>query len=628
MLSGVISRAAAGAIARADGWGAARRRGGTSTPAARASHHAPRVRRSRRGAVVVQVAVMSTVLLGMAAMAIDIGAMYAAKTELQAAADAAALAAAGELLESGAADPLSWARDIAKEYALRNPVAHVYAGIADSDVEFGKAIYDSETGRYSFQPGGEPVDAVRVRVARTTESEGGPLRLGFANIFGMSSKNMWARASAVLLPRDIAVVIDLSGSMNDDSELKHYKQFYGDQGDLREGIQVNLRDIWCALDGPAPSRPYVPGSETESEYADDTGPTIGNMTLWGSEVVPETYAPSSDAGLTYIRRSKLLSNPSISSYLTSQGYSADESSKIMGYTSDGNSSHWRNRCGVMLGLASWKSGRPGGFPGGNGDGILDNSEVTWISYPSFRGSWTWANFIDYVQNSSGMANTQPALRYRYGLKTFTNFLLENKCTNEQTNILWQTPEQPLQAVKDAVQTMTDVIISLESLDRLSLEVFATSVHHEVDLTDELQSVPERLYQRQAGHYDTTTNIGGGLAQGIAELSSSRGRASAMKIIVLMTDGKPNVNENGDYVGDDDPTVRDYCLAKAQEAADAGIRIYCVSVGQDVDRELMQEVAAIGHGQEFYAAGTPEQYQAELEDIFRALGGKRPVALIE
>lgn len=626
MHSGVISPAARRRV-RGEAWGGARRVGSWALPTIRTSR-GPRLTRTRRGAVVVQVAVLSTVLLGMAAMAIDIGAMYAAKTELQAAADSAALAAAGELLNSSAADPLAWARDIAKDYALRNAVANVHAGISDSDVEFGKAIFNAETGRYSFQPGGEPVDAVRVRVARTTESEGGPLQLGFANIFGVSSKNMWARASAVLLPRDIAVVIDLSGSMNDDSELKHYKAFYGDQGDLRDGIQVNLRDIWCALDGPAPSRPYVPGSESESEYADDTGPSVGNMTVWGSEVVPETYAPASDAGLTYIRKSKLLTNPAINAYLTSQGYTSDEISKIMGYTSDGNSNHWRNRCGVMLGLASWKSGRPGGKPGGNGDGILDNSETTWISYPSYRGTWTWQNFIDYVQGSSGMTQTQPALQYRYGLKTFTNFLLENQAKNSQTNILWQTPEQPLQAVKDAVQTMTDVIVSLESLDRLSLETFATTVHHEVDLTDDLQSVPERLYQRQAGHYDTTTNIGGGLAQGVAELSSSRGRASAMKIIVLMTDGKPNINENGDYVGEDDPAVREYCLAKAQVAADAGIRIYCVSVGQDVDRELMQEIAAIGRGQEFYAAGTPEQYQAELEDIFRALGGKRPVALIE
>ena len=44
--------------------------------------------------------------------------------------------------------------------------------------------------------------------------------------------------------------------------------------------------------------------------------------------------------------------------------------------------------------------------------------------------------------------------------------------------------------------------------------------------------------------------------------------------------------------------------------------------------LMQEIATIGGGQEFYAVGNPEEYTEQLELIFRSLGGERPVALIE
>ena len=44
--------------------------------------------------------------------------------------------------------------------------------------------------------------------------------------------------------------------------------------------------------------------------------------------------------------------------------------------------------------------------------------------------------------------------------------------------------------------------------------------------------------------------------------------------------------------------------------------------------LIQEIAAIRHRQELYAAGNPEEYTEQLEAIFRALGGKRSVALIE
>ena len=46
----------------------------------------------QRGAVAVQVAVMAPILIGFAAFSIDVGLMFNAKTDLQRAADAAALA--------------------------------------------------------------------------------------------------------------------------------------------------------------------------------------------------------------------------------------------------------------------------------------------------------------------------------------------------------------------------------------------------------------------------------------------------------------------------------------------------------------------------------------------------------
>jgi len=54
---------------------------------------------SRRGAVAVQVAASSLVLLGMVALTVDIGVVSTARTELQSAADAAALAGADRLLD-------------------------------------------------------------------------------------------------------------------------------------------------------------------------------------------------------------------------------------------------------------------------------------------------------------------------------------------------------------------------------------------------------------------------------------------------------------------------------------------------------------------------------------------------
>ena len=359
------------------------------------------------------------------------------------------------------------------------------------------------------------------------------------------------------------------------------------------------------------------------------------MTNWGSEVVPETYNPTTDAGLWYMPKSANCTVAAVTASLQARGYSADEIGILMSGSRDTSySNQWVNRVGVMLGLASWRSGRPGGTPGGNGNFFVENSELLWQPYPPFRVNWSWQNYINYVADTGtelyklSFGSTLHVFRYRYGLKTFTNFLLEYEPAYSQTNILWQTPEQPVQAVKDAVQAMVDVIVSLQSMDHVSLEVFATTARHEINLTENIQTVPDRLYQRQAGHSDSTTNTGGGLAQAITELTSARARSAAYKVIVLMSDGKPNIDENGNYVGNGAAAAMDYGRAQAQRAADLNMRIYTVSVGQDADQPFMAELATIGRGQHFHAEGTPEEYSAQLDAIFRTLGGKRPVALIE
>lgn len=592
-----------------------------------------RRRCTRRATVVVQVAMFSTVMIGMGALAVDIGTMYTARTELQAAVDAAALAAAAQLAGDGVTTPQALARAAADQFARMNAVFGTYAGInPEQDVELGVANYDAATGRFSFQRSSGNYDAVRVTVRRAEGSEGGPLPLMFSHLFGYTQKNLWATATAVLIPRDIAVVIDLSGSMNDDSELRHYRQFQGDTGEWRDGIAVNLRDCWAALNGPAPQRPYYPTTENQSEYAGDTGPSIGAMTLWGNEITPETYNPSTDPGLWYVPRSTTCTVSAITSSLTARGYNSTERTRLMSGSADNSySRQWRNRAAVCLGLAEWNSGVSGGRPGGDGDSLVEDAEVVWGSYPSFRvgSAWTWGNFIDYVgANNTFMYGTQPSFRYRFGLKTFTNFLLEKYPGINHNNNLWQTPQQPLRAVKDAVQAMVEEVVALESLDQMSLEIFATTARHEVDLTTNLQSVSERLYHMQAGHYDTTTNIGGGIAAGMDELTSDRARGAARKIMLLMSDGKPNVNSEGSNVGEGDPGVSAWVLAIAQSAADENITIYTVSVGQDVDQNIMAQIANIGRGQHFHAEGTPDEYQDQLEQIFRTLGGRRPVALIE
>jgi hypothetical protein len=221
-------------------------------------------------------------------------------------------------------------------------------------------------------------------------------------------------------------------------------------------------------------------------------------------------------------------------------------------------------------------------------------------------------------------------------------MLANHSGVTANNMFWATPQQPMRALKDAVQCMTDFLTEQQSQDHLALEIFCgkgSLTKHEIDLTDNFSLVTEAYYGKQAGNYEAYTNIGGGLYWAIHELMSERARPTAAKVIVLMSDGAPNRwDARADLPGIDDwddPNSPQswydpsgYAVAMARIAARNNIRIYAVSVGIESDRSLMQDLAEIGGGEEFYAAGNPVQYAQQLQDLFQRIAGKRPVALID
>jgi hypothetical protein len=258
----------------------------------------------------------------------------------------------------------------------------------------------------------------------------------------------------------------------------------------------------------------------------------------------------------------------------------------------------------MLGLATWT-------PNGAGDTTVSTNELTWAPYPPYRKNWVWTDFIAWTGDpASKLTSVHPQFQNRFGVKTFTDFLLDNKDNFSQTD-LTATPEEPMQAVKDGVQEFVD---ASRSVDQISLEIFASTARHEVDLTDNVQAVATRLYQMQPNYYDNSTNIGAGLQAAIAELNSIRARPNVEKVIVLMSDGMSSMGP--------DP------IAVAQTAVNQGIKIYSVSVGLGADRTTLQQVASMSGGIEFYATGSPAQYSEQLLHIYRTIGGMGAVALIE
>lgn len=548
----------------------------------RFTHHRNPCR--RRGLTIVWTVVSLTTMAGFAALAVDVGFMYSVQAELQRSADATALAAAGRLATGATIlESKDNALLAAQLTGVGNHSDQRPALVNAADVVFGTSTVDSATGKYVFvDDDSGDVSAARVTVYSPNTG------LIFSRLLGFTSTDLSAKATAVLLPRDIAIVIDLSGSMRYDSMMR-----------FRDSRSVNTRDIWASLDGPEPSRPYVPGPETQTEYAGDSGPALGIMTQWGDHLDSGTYDPATDPGLWYFPLGQATTNLTVVASLQGRGYSPGDIATITSATS--NTTEWRGRTAVMVGLAEW-----------NNSGGSDTSvnELTWAPYPSFRVSWTWSQYLDWIRGS-GLSSAYNGFQYRLGPKTYTEFLLDRNKLPSKNNFSL-TPQQPLRAVKDAVQTLVDTV---GQLDHVSLETFNQTGYHEVDLSGNHQAAADRLYGLQTNHNDqSSTNIADGLQRAIDELNSPRARSTARKVIVLMSDGAVTAGPNP--------------VTVAQVAADQNIKIYTVSVGFGADRNLMQQIAAIGSGQEFYAAGAPDTYTAQLQQIFRTIGGLRQAVLID
>lgn len=153
----------------------------------------------RLGSIAPLTAVLLVPLLTFVALAVDVGYIALAKTQLQSAADTAALAAAAQMITSEGATGQTKARDHAKNFAAANMAASDRVLLdVNADVEFG--FWDSSS-RSFLPPGssGDPnviVNAVRVRAHRDSNNTAGPVRLFFARVLGIDEWDLQAESIA------------------------------------------------------------------------------------------------------------------------------------------------------------------------------------------------------------------------------------------------------------------------------------------------------------------------------------------------------------------------------------------------------------------------------------------------
>ena len=163
----------------------------------------------RQGAMLVLIAITLIIFVVALVFSIDVAYMQLVRSQLRAAADAAARAGAQTL--STAQDEKAAVKK-AIDIAAENVVAGDGFKLAPEDVEIGKSVVQKD-GSWDFVPGGQPYSAIRVNAERTAGSVAGPVRLLVGGILGRQTFEPRHVATASQVDQDVVLVIDRSGSM-------------------------------------------------------------------------------------------------------------------------------------------------------------------------------------------------------------------------------------------------------------------------------------------------------------------------------------------------------------------------------------------------------------------------------
>ena len=168
---------------------------------------------SRRGAVVVVFAIVLPVLLLLAAIAINMSQMQLTRTELKIATDAAARGGGRAWSEF---QDLTKAKDYAQQAASMNPVGGKPLALstseADGEIIFGDSSQKSNRGRFEFKPLSES-QVIKEGLATGIQINANHPSPLFFQVGDVSSFTSEASSVASVMDRDIALVIDRSGSM-------------------------------------------------------------------------------------------------------------------------------------------------------------------------------------------------------------------------------------------------------------------------------------------------------------------------------------------------------------------------------------------------------------------------------
>jgi Flp pilus assembly protein TadG len=167
----------------------------------------------RRGNALVLMVLFLVPLMAFFALSIDVGLLAMARTQCQDATDLAALAGARTLngtTAGGANNNYAAVIPAAQQAATANKVLWSMLQSSQVAINVGRYTYNSSTQQFEGQLPGTSGNWSLVQATTTADVSAG---LPFARVLGISVPSIQTKATAVHRPRDVAIVLDFSGSM-------------------------------------------------------------------------------------------------------------------------------------------------------------------------------------------------------------------------------------------------------------------------------------------------------------------------------------------------------------------------------------------------------------------------------
>ena len=606
-------------------------------------------------------------------MSVDLGMITVTKTRMQAAADAAALAAAQEIVvavrdasgssETGLDMAAVQTAAAADARAMAVYVANLNGFYIDPsiDVLLGRRMLASDGVSYTETWGTGPFNCVKVNIRKDNRNSSAPdakLPLIFAPVLGERAQSITSSATAFIESRDIVCTLDYSSSMNDDSCMSSATI----SRLTKAGVEANLDAIWSAF------------VASDVRFSNDASTKKFPSTGFGLLNSAVGTSNSSDSSQTAIEALGLYT-PEKNYYDT---WSFNSSGDDYYSTTSGGYNYRRFTQGTYNGQlrralttsSTWstvaETTAPGYFPRINESAIpfpqegKNTSTGLRLGKPSISTSKSrWLAYADYVRTNTNLNNQ--SYRKKYGYRTLCVYLMETRTSNSLSEDLWRVPHYPFHGMKMGMNTFCEFMTDLSYGDNLGLVNYAVNARVETGLTEDGAGVTVNLgtdlmstrytdidtiqQHKQAGHYSSNTATGDGILKAVG-LINSDGRYGAQKAILLMTDGIPNISPSGftlpsgwdwnallDY--NDDGTAdyttsnvnAQYALYQAKLAADQDIVIHTLCVGSGADTALLKAIAKISGGYDIVVpAGTSTAAQTLLlREAFGVLAGQVPPA---